>query len=65
MERNKMENGEMLPYEKEDVLARELSRTIDRLSQEYNITYAQVIGCLEFVKKQVMEEANEEPQDEI
>jgi len=37
----------------------ELERLIDRLRAEYEMTYAEVIGCLELVKADLLSEATE------
>lgn len=42
----------------------ELDRLIDRFRQEYDMTYAEVIGCLHMKTSDLWLEANDEDDDE-
>jgi len=54
----------MESYEKEEVLAEELHKIIDRFVQEYQITYSQVIGVLEVIKSELVHEGFLEEDDD-
>ena len=41
----------------------ELGRLVDRLRQEYVMTYAEVIGCLELMKLSIAAEEHEETEE--
>jgi len=62
------EINEMAPYEKEEVFAEEIEKLINRFCQEYNMTYAQVIGVLHIqialLTKEGFMEDEEEEEDE-
>lgn len=47
---------EMPPYEKEEIFSEELHKLINHFCQEYDMTYAQIIGCLEIVKSELVHE---------
>lgn len=55
---------EMLPFEKEAMFAEELESLISRFCQEYNMTYAQIIGLLYIKACEVVSEGFEEPENE-
>ena len=45
-------------------LAEELTAVIERFRHEYEMTYAEVVGCLELVKYDVICESVEDDDDE-
>lgn len=48
-----------MKYETETQLVHELYAVINRFRLEYEVNYAQAIGCLEMVKLGLFKEANE------
>jgi|WetSurSiteA1Bulk_404760.scaffolds.fasta_scaffold06136_2 hypothetical protein len=52
------------PYEKEGFFAEELELMVNRFCKENNMTYAQIIGVLEIIKSNLIEEALNESDDE-
>ena len=42
-----------------DHFSDELVRLIDRMRQEYEMTYAEIIGCLELIKLSIAKEPEE------
>ena len=52
--------GDLPTYEKEKIFTSEVHDLIDRFSSEYNITYAQIIGSLQFIIHDLIVEGFEE-----
>lgn len=52
------------PHEKEKIFADALHGLIDRFCQEYNMTYAQVIGLLAIVQSELIHDGFEDEEDE-
>lgn len=50
------EINNMEPFEKERIFGEELNLLIDRFCSEYQMTYVQVIGCLEVIKAEMVNE---------
>ena len=46
----------MHPYEKEEMLFEELRSTLDRIIKENEITYCQIIGVIDCLKNQYINE---------
>lgn len=44
----------------EQHLVHEFDRVIDRFRQEYQMTYAQVLGCLDLLKADLIRDATED-----
>ena len=42
----------------------DINRLIERLSQEYDMSYAEIVGCLEMVKQEVIDDAFAESDEE-
>ena len=52
--------NDMLPYEKEEALVNILRATLDKFCMEYKISVIQVVGCLEAMKHEILDETSEE-----
>ena len=50
----------MEPYDKEEALLNELERVLERHTKEYDLTYPQVLGCIDIIKASVIEQYQED-----
>ena len=64
MDSNMLDGKDLPPYEKEQMFAEELESLIARFSTDNNVTYAQLIGCLEVAKHRLIIEGFEEDEEE-
>ncbi len=57
-------SGEMSPMEKEAAYLSELQSLTDRFCKEYDMSYAQLLGCLDYFKDEIRQECRKAAQEE-